>query len=212
MEVQNRQGRRLCGPVEDGRLVEVDRVLVDAHPVARITSARVGDASLEQPPPGAPTLRASAMRSSICCASARSRRFQTAMRGAAGRENGWGARESRSRTSSSYRAFRRRSRSSPWIRKGSRAVPCTAGRSSVGLGDRVDDGVRASAALFIRVCGSEEIEVTMRARESRCRWNGRSCCPAAMCGAVAIAGRGGVTANAGVPDAMLVCASAGTRR
>ena len=49
-------------PVEDGRLVEVDRVLVDAHPPARITSARVTSTSPDKrtspdkPPPGAPTL------------------------------------------------------------------------------------------------------------------------------------------------------------
>ena len=79
-----------------------------------------------------------------------------------------------------------------------------------GLGDRVDDGVRASAALFIRVCGSEEIEVTMRAREVAlslerpvvfaprlcvARWRSRA--------------EAASTANACVPDAMLVCASAG---
>ena len=68
VEIQNRHARRLCGAVEDGRLVEVDRVLVDAHPVARITSARVSTTSPtsptsrtsptspDPPPPGAPTL------------------------------------------------------------------------------------------------------------------------------------------------------------
>jgi sugar/nucleoside kinase (ribokinase family) len=35
------------------------------------------------------------------------------------------------------------------------------------LGHRVDDGVRGSAALFIRVCGPEEGDVTMRARATR---------------------------------------------
>ena len=79
-----------------------------------------------------------------------------------------------------------------------------------GLGDRVDDGIRASAALFIRVCGSEEIEVTMRAREAAlslerpvvfaprlcvARWRSRA--------------EAAATANACVPDALLVCASAG---
>jgi fructokinase len=42
--------------VEHGRLVDVDRVLIDTHPPARITSARVTGTSPDSPPPGAPTL------------------------------------------------------------------------------------------------------------------------------------------------------------
>src|ERR1700733_12738487 len=63
VQVQRWHARGVTGvTVENGRLVELDRVLIDAHPPARITSGRVSGTSPDQrpspasPPPGAPTL------------------------------------------------------------------------------------------------------------------------------------------------------------
>jgi sugar/nucleoside kinase (ribokinase family) len=82
-------------------------------------------------------------------------------------------------------------------------------RVAGGLVDRVDDAVSVSAALFISVCGPAESEVTMRARQCAlsvgrpvvfapqlcvARWRSRAEAAAA--------------ANACVPGALLVCASA----
>lgn len=79
-----------------------------------------------------------------------------------------------------------------------------------GLSDRVKDGVRASAGLFIRVCGPEEIEVTMRARELALSLERPVVFAPRLCVARwRLRVEAAAAANACVPGALLVCASAG---
>ena len=67
MQVQLRHAGGVGAAVIDGRIIELERVLVDAHPPARITSGRVTGASSDSqsvrgaaapsgPPSGAPTI------------------------------------------------------------------------------------------------------------------------------------------------------------
>jgi sugar/nucleoside kinase (ribokinase family) len=217
-------------------------VLVDAHPVARITSARVSDATLEQPPPGAPTLclgdaivdlvcerpvealsdcdafvpHLGGTAATVAVAAAR-HGAHVALAGGAG-DDLWG-RWLRGRLGregvgvSQFELVPGVSTPVAFVTVDSEGEPSSSsygGPIVGGLSDRLEDAVRVSAALFISICGPAESDVTMRARELAlsvgrpvvfaprlcvARWRSRA--------------EAAATANACVPDALLVCASAG---
>ncbi len=220
-------------------------MLVDAHPVARITSARVSTmspSSPDPPSPGSPTLCLGYAVVDLVCqrqveavsdcdafvphlggtgatvaVTAARLGAHVALAGAAG-EDAWGrwARDRLGREGiglSWFELVPGMATPVALVAVDSEGEPSSSvyGEPIVGgLGDRVDDGVRASAGLFIRACGPADSEVTMRARE----------CALSLGRPVVFAPRLGVarwrsraeaaaTANACVPDALLVCASAG---
>jgi fructokinase len=226
-------------------------VLVDAHPVARITSARVSatsPASQDRPPPGAPILCVGDAVVDLICERpvdlvsdadafvphvggavatvaviAARNGAHVALAGGAG-DDAWGRwlRDRLRREGVGVSRFE--------LVAGSRTAVAIVAVDSIGdasgcvygdrmdtvalaLGDRVEEAVRGSAALFITsgtLVDAAESEVTMAARESALslgrpvvfapglrpdRWRSRAEAAAA--------------ANACVPGALLVCAIAG---
>jgi sugar/nucleoside kinase (ribokinase family) len=223
-------------------------VLVDAHPVARITSARVSATSPDQPPLGAPTLcLGDAVVDLICerpvdrvsdadafvphlggavatvAVVAARNGAHVALAGGAG-DDAWGRwlRERLQREGvglSQFELVPAAQTSLAITAIDSSGEPSSAvygapiATVALALGDRVEEAVRGSAALFITsgtLVGAEESEVTMRAREVALslgrpvvfdpklrldRWRSRAEAAAA--------------ANACVPGALLVRATAG---
>jgi fructokinase len=225
-------------------------VLIDAHPVARITSARVSNTSPktsltspDRPPPGAPTLClgdpivqlvgespvgsvsdvdafAPHFGGSAATVAVTAARFgaHVALAGGAG-DDAWGrwARDRLGREGVGVSWFELVSGARTPVGIVNVDVEGQPGGSvygdrgiGSGLARRLEDAVRASAALFMCACGPEWSEVTMRARELALslgrpvvfaprlcveRWRSRAEAAAA--------------ANACVPGALLVCAGLG---
>lgn len=217
-------------------------MLVDAHPPARITSARVTGNSPEKPPPGAPTLclgdaivefvcerpvavvsdgdafvpRFGGVAANVAVIAAR-HDAHVALAGGAG-DDAWGRwledRLRRERAGTEWFELVAGAQTPVAIvavdAEGKPSRQVYGERITAASGFRIDEAVRASAALFITSGGPEQSEVTMRARELALSlgrpivfdpqlsvdwWRSRAEAAAA--------------ANACVPDALLVCAGAG---
>ena len=172
-------------------------MLVDAQPVARITSARVSASGLDQPPPRAPTLCLGDpvvdlvgerpvgalpevdafvphLGGSVATVAVTAARYgaHVDLAGAAG-DDDWGrwlvdrlAREGVGLSQFELVPGRQTPVSLVSVdRDGEPSGLVYGSWLAGGLVDRVDDAVRASAAVFAICAGPEETEVVMRARE-----------------------------------------------